>query len=72
MEKENEAYSKVCANKRYSKSNNLELVKIFKDLGISRNSYDREGLAQFIDFYNGSQELKMLMLSSLMNKDTDK
>lgn len=56
----------------YCKQNNLELVKVFKDEGISGTVVDREGLTDLLSSFNGINKVIVLNTSRLWRNDTVK
>jgi len=69
------------AIKEYCKKNNLELVKIFKDEGISGaktkevdnvDTVDREGLSDLLSSFNGINKVIVMNTSRLWRSDTVK
>jgi len=51
--------------KDYCKANDLELIKIFKDEGISGTVTDREGLTDLLSSFNGINKVIVLNTSRL-------
>lgn len=66
------AEAQESAIRQYCKSNNFELIKVFKDLGISGTAYDRDGLAELIASFNGIQKVVVLNTSRLWRSDSVK
>ena len=60
------------AIKEYCKNNKLELVKIFRDEGISGTTIDREGLTDLLLSFNGINKVVVLNTSRLWREDTPK
>ena len=60
------------AVKDYCKTNSLELVKIFKDEGVSGTIADRPGLMDIISSFNGINKVVVLNTSRLWRNDTVK
>lgn len=60
------------AIKDYCKKCNLELVKVFKDEGISGTVADRNGLSDMITSFNGINKVVVLNTSRLWRNDTVK
>ncbi|HBG48110.1 MAG TPA: recombinase family protein [Cyanobacteria bacterium UBA9971] len=58
--------------KKYCKDNNLELIEIFKDEGISGTEINREGLTELITTFNGINKVIVLNTSRLWRCDTVK
>lgn len=56
----------------YCKKNNLELVRVFKDLGVSGTVVDRDGLTDLIGSFNGINRVVVLNTSRLWRSDTAK
>ena len=56
----------------YCKINNIELVKIFKDEGISGTIPDRQGLTDLLSSLNGVNKIIVLNTSRLWRNDTVK
>lgn len=56
----------------YCKKNNLELVKIFKDEGISGTIAERHGLTDLLSSLNGINKMVVLNTSRLWRSDTVK
>lgn len=56
----------------YCKSNNLQLVKIFRDEGISGTEADRSGLTDLLTAFNGINKVIVLNTSRLWRNDTVK
>ena len=56
--------------KKYCKDNNLELVQVFKDEGISGTEVNREGLTELITTFNGINKVVILNTSRLWRCDT--
>lgn len=56
--------------KKYCKENNLELVQVFKDEGISGTEVNREGLTELITTFNGINKVIVLNTSRLWRSDT--
>jgi DNA invertase Pin-like site-specific DNA recombinase len=56
----------------YCKANSLELIKIFKDEGISGTIADRPGLMDIISSFNGINRVVVLNTSRLWRSDTVK
>lgn len=56
----------------YCKENNLELVKVFRDEGISGTRADREGLTDLLSSFNGINKVVVLNTSRLWRNDTVK
>ncbi|HZK44219.1 MAG TPA: recombinase family protein [Syntrophomonadaceae bacterium] len=54
----------------YCKNNNLELVEVFEDLGITGITIEREGLTQLISSFNGVEKVIVLNTSRLWRNDT--
>ena len=57
---------------RYCKENNLELVEIFSDEGISGTSTDRDGLTSLLSSLNGINNIVVLNTSRLWRNDIAK
>ena len=57
---------------KYCKDNNLELVEVFKDEGISGTVTDREGLTDLLSSFNGINKVVVLNTSRLWRSDTVK
>lgn len=60
------------AIKKYCKENNLELVKIFEDEGISGTEINRDGLTELITTFNGISKVVVLNTSRFWRCDTVK
>ncbi|MBR2868335.1 MAG: recombinase family protein [Clostridia bacterium] len=60
------------AIKDYCKENNLELVNIFVDRGISGTVIDRDGLTELLSSFNGICKVVVLNTSRLWRSDTAK
>ncbi len=58
------------AIKKYCKENNLELVRIFQDEGITGTEINREGLTELITTFNGIYKVVVLNTSRLWRSDT--
>ncbi len=58
--------------KKYCKENNLELIEIFKDEGISGTDADRKGLTDLLSSFNGANKVVVLNTSRLWRADTVK
>lgn len=58
--------------KQYCKENNLELIGIFKDEGISGTTTDRQGLTDLLASFNGINRVVVLNTSRLWRSDTVK
>ncbi len=58
------------AIKKYCKDNNLELVKIFEDEGVTGTEINREGLTELITTFNGISKVVVLNTSRLWRSDT--
>lgn len=58
--------------KDYCKANDLELIRIFKDEGISGTVTDREGLTDLLSSFNGINKVIVLNTSRLWRNDTVK
>jgi len=54
----------------YCRENNLELVEIFKDLGITGTTIERDGLTQLINGFNGVKTVVVMNTSRLWRNDT--
>lgn len=54
----------------YCKENNLELLEIFKDMGIPGTTIEREGLTQLINDFNGVKKVVVMNTSRLWRNDT--
>jgi len=54
---------------KYCKNNKLELIKIYKDEGISGTKADREGLSNLISLLNNSNKIIVLNTSRLWRSD---
>lgn len=57
------------AIKEYCKKNKLELIKIFKDEGVSGTKADREGLSNLISSFDGINKVIVLNTSRLWRSD---
>ena len=57
---------------KYCKENNLELVEIFSDVGISGTVTDREGLTNLLSSLNGTNKVVVLNTSRLWRSDVAK
>lgn len=57
---------------KYCKENNLELVEIFSDEGISGTVTDREGLTNLLSSLNGTNKVVVLNTSRLWRSDVAK
>lgn len=57
------------AIEKYCKDNNLELVKIFSDEGISGTNADRPGLSDLLSSFNGINKVVVLNTSRLWRSD---
>lgn len=60
------------AIKDYCKANNLELVEIFKDEGITGTEINRNGLNELLASFNGINKVVVLNTSRLWRSDTVK
>lgn len=60
------------AIKKYCKDNKLELVKIFRDEGVSGTQTDRHGLTDLLSSLNGINTIIVLNTSRLWRNDTAK
>jgi len=60
------------AIREYCKNNNLELIKTFRDEGISGTTTDREGLTDLLTSFNGINRVIVLNTSRLWRNDTVK
>lgn len=60
------------AIKGYCKANKLDLIKVFKDEGISGTVTDREGLTDLLSSFNGISKVIVLNTSRLWRNDTVK
>lgn len=58
--------------KKYCKENNLDLIKIFQDEGISGTDINRDGLTELITNFNGISKVIVLNTSRLWRSDTVK
>jgi DNA invertase Pin-like site-specific DNA recombinase len=58
--------------KEYCKKNDLELVKIFQDNGISGTTVNREGLTSLLTAFNGINKVVVLNTSRLWRSETSK
>lgn len=56
----------------YCNRNGLELVKVFRDLGVTGTTVDREGLTELIASFNGINRVVVLNTSRLWRNDTAK
>lgn len=56
----------------YCKKDNYELVKVFRDLGVSGTVPDRDGLTDLISSFNGINKVIVLNTSRLWRSDTAK
>jgi site-specific DNA recombinase len=57
---------------KYCKDHELELVKIFRDEGISGTEIDREGLNDLLETFNGIKKVIVLNTSRLWRNDYSK
>lgn len=60
------------AIKDYCKNNNLELIEIFKDEGITGTEINRHGLNELLTSFNGINKVVVLNTSRLWRSDTVK
>lgn len=60
------------AIKKYCKDNKLELVKVFRDEGVSGTQTDRHGLTDLLSSLNGINTIIVLNTSRLWRNDTAK
>lgn len=60
------------AIKKYCKDNKLELVKVFRDEGVSGTQTDRHGLTDLLSSLNGINTIVVLNTSRLWRNDTAK
>lgn len=60
------------AIKEFCKRNGLQLVKVFKDMGVSGTTVDRDGLTELISSFNGISKVVVLNTSRLWRSDTVK
>lgn len=60
------------AIKKYCKENSLELLKVFKDEGVSGTQTDRHGLTDLLSSLNGINTVIVLNTSRLWRNDTAK
>jgi DNA invertase Pin-like site-specific DNA recombinase len=60
------------AIRKHCKENNLELVNIFRDEGISGTKIDREGLTDLLGSFNGIKSVVVFNTSRLWRSDTVK
>lgn len=58
------------AIKKYCRENNLELVKIYQDDGVTGTEINREGLTELITTFNGISKVVVLNTSRLWRSDT--
>jgi len=58
--------------REHCKNNNLELVKIFRDEGVSGTKTDRDGLTDLLSSFNGINKVIVLNTSRLWRNDTVK
>ncbi len=58
------------AIKKYCRDNNLELVKIYQDDGITGTEINRKGLTDLITNFNGISKVVVLNTSRLWRSDT--
>jgi DNA invertase Pin-like site-specific DNA recombinase len=58
--------------KKYCKDNNLDLIKIFQDEGVSGTEINRDGLTELITNFNGISKVIVLNTSRLWRSDTVK
>ncbi|MEA1961626.1 MAG: recombinase family protein [Bacillota bacterium] len=54
----------------YCTENNLELMELFKDMGIPGTTIEREGLTQLINGFNGVKKVVVMNTSRLWRNDT--
>jgi site-specific DNA recombinase len=54
----------------YCKRNGLELVKVFRDLGVTGTTVDRDGLTDLLSSFNGVTKVVVLNTSRLWRNDT--
>jgi len=54
----------------YCRENHFELIEIFKDLGVTGTTIDREGLTRLISSFNGVKKVVVVNTSRLWRNDT--
>lgn len=60
------------AIKEYCKKNNLELIEIFKDEGVTGTIIERDGLTDLLSSLNGINKIVVMNTSRLWREDTVK
>ncbi|MEH7548909.1 recombinase family protein [Neobacillus vireti] len=64
--------TQINAIKDYCKQNNLEIVEVFKDEGISGTVVEREGITDLLASFNGTTKVVVLNTSRLWRSDNAK